>query len=144
MPTVYAQSNKSTRYQLQDYINRLTEQQLSQPLSAGWTVAGVLAHLSFWDQRAMILLKKWQEQGIGPSEADTDVVNEATRLLCINIAPRVAVQLAIASAEAIDQAIESLPPEFLARIELEGKTVRLDRGHHRLGHLKEIEAALGL
>jgi len=74
---------------------------------------------------------------------DTDIVNEAMRLHCLAIPPRDAAQLAIDCAVAIDQEIEQLAPTMPADVETNGKTVRLDRSHHRRMHLEQIEQALG-
>jgi len=142
MNDIYTRGNTVERQHLIALVNRLTNEELNHLLEAGWTIAGVLAHLAFWDQRALILLKKWQQEGIGPSAIDVDVVNEATRFLCIALPPRVAAQLAIATAEAIDQAIDQLDPAMIAEIETNGQTVRLDRTHHRREHLVQIEQAL--
>ena len=30
-------------------------------MQAGWTVAGVLAHLAFWDQRVVVLVDRWAD-----------------------------------------------------------------------------------
>ena len=144
MTNTYSNQNNIYRQKLADLIRRLSGEQLSQPMEAGWTVAGVLAHLAFWDQRALILLQKWQHVGIGPSDVDTDIINDATRILCVSLSPQVAAQLALTTAEAIDQEIERLAPDFLARVERDGKTVRLDRARHRETHIGEIEKALGL
>ncbi len=144
MENTYTNQNNASRQELTELIQRLSEEQLRRPMEAGWTVAGVLAHLAFWDQRALTLLKKWQQEGIGPSEIDTDVVNETTRILCINLASRVAAQLAIDCAQAVDQEIERLDPEFLRLVEHDGKTVRLDRANHRKNHSSEITNILGL
>jgi hypothetical protein len=142
MNDIYTRGNTVERQHVIALVDRLTNEELNHPLEAGWTIAGVLAHLAFWDQRALILLKKWQQEGIGPSAIDVDVVNEATRLLCIALPPRVAAQLAIATAETIDRVIDQLDPAMIAEIETNGQTVRLDRAHHRREHLVQIEQAL--
>lgn len=92
MNNPYVQANAGERDHLAPRVNRLTAAELSQPLAAGWRVAGALAHLAFWDLRALTLLKKWRQEGIGPSPFGTDVVNEATRALCNAISPRAAAQ----------------------------------------------------
>ena len=140
----YVSENAAELKRLQALVKRLTDEQLARSLEAGWTVSAVLAHLAFWDQRALVLLDKWGKEGIGPSPVDMDVANEATRLLCLAIPPRAAAELAIACARQIDEAIERLSPERAADIERTGTTVRLNRAHHRRDHLGEIEKALGL
>ena len=58
--------------------------------------------------------------------------------------PRVAAELAIACAEAIDREIERLAPAFLSEVEQRGATVRLDRSAHRREHLGQIEKAFNM
>ncbi len=142
MNNPYAQANAVEREHLLSLVNRLTDDELNHPLAAGWTVAGVLAHLAFWDLRALTFLKKWRQDGIGPSPIDTDIVNEVMREHCTAIPPRLAAQLAISSASAIDEAIEQLDAPMLAAVETKGSTVHLNRAAHRQAHLGQIEQAL--
>lgn len=141
MNNPYVQANVSERDHLHSLIARLTDDQLGRPLAVGWTMAGILAHLAFWGLRALTLLEKWQQEGIGPSPIDTDIVNEATRKLCNAIPPRATAQLALAAAAAIDGAIEKLDPPMLAAVETAGTNVHLDRAAHRRMHLGAIEQA---
>ncbi len=140
----YTHDNTVERERLAALADRLTDEELARPVSAGWTVAGLLAHLAFWDQRALLLLDKWKQDGISPSPIDEDVINEAMRGHCIAIPPRAAAQMAVACAAAIDQAIDQLDPDLLPRVETDGKTVHLSRAAHRGAHLDEIELALEL
>jgi hypothetical protein len=142
MSNPYTLENTAERERLTALVNRLTDEELSRPVDAGWTVAGFLAHMAFWDRRALILLRKWKQEGIGPSPIDTDIVNEAMREHCMAIPPRVAAQMAVACAVAIDQEIEQLDAEMLAAVETDGKTVHLNRTAHRKLHLEQIERAL--
>lgn len=140
----YIQENTAEREHMLALADRLTDDQLSHPLAAGWTVAGIFAHLAFWDFRALTLLEKWQHDGIGPSPIDTDVINEATRALCIALPPRTATRLAMSAATAIDAAIERLGGAFFSEVETIGTTVHLNRAAHRKEHLSQIEQALGI
>jgi len=140
----YNQENAVERHHLFALINQLSDEQLSHPMEAGWTVSTVLTHLAFWDNRALLLIEKWQKDGIGPSPMDTDLVNEATRIFLLAIPPRKAAEIALMSATAIDRAIEQLSPEMSTAIETIGKTVHLNRAEHRRLHLGEIEKALGI
>jgi PAS domain-containing protein len=72
-----------------------------------------------------------------------DLVNEATRPLCLAVPPRAAVEMVLASAQMIDQAIAELSPEMVVAIDTNGKTVRLNRALHRRTHIEEIKKALG-
>ena len=48
-----------------------------QNLDNGWTVAAALAHLAFWDCRAALLLRRWEQKGTLPDDPDMDLLNEA-------------------------------------------------------------------
>jgi PAS domain-containing protein len=139
----FISENTAEREHLAAFLNQLTEAELAHPMEAGWTVSAVLTHLAFWDYRALILIEKWKKHGIGPSPIDTDLVNEATRPLCLAVPPRAAVEMVLASAQMIDQAIAELSPEMVVAIDTNGKTVRLNRALHRRTHIEEIKKALG-
>jgi Mycothiol maleylpyruvate isomerase N-terminal domain len=134
--------NASQNAALRELVKRISDDDLSLPLEAGWTISAVLAHLAFWDQRAVTLIGKWKKDGVGPSPIDTDVVNEATRNLCLAIPPRKAAELAVELAAEVDKLIPNLTPEMLATIQTKGTTVKLRRADHRRTHLGEIEKVL--
>jgi hypothetical protein len=133
-----AQGNAS----LKRLAEKLSDEDLRTPMEAGWTVSAVLAHLAFWDQRAITLIEKWKEEGVGDSAIDVDVVNEATMRLCLAIPPRKAAELAITVADEIDRLICDLNPEMVQAILMRGATVKLNRADHRRTHMNEIEGAL--
>ena len=127
---------------LRQVIERLSDADLGISMEAGWTVSAVLAHLAFWDQRALTLIGKWKKAEVGPSPIDTDVVNEATRSLCLSIQPHQAAELAVRLAGEVDRIIADLTPEMLEAIQTKGTTVKLRRADHRRTHLAEIEKVL--
>ncbi len=134
--------NASENDHLKKLVKRLSDEALRTPMAAGWTVSAVLAHLAFWDQRAVTLIKKWKKEGISESPIDFDMVNEATRRLCLAIEPRRAAELAVAIADEVDKVITGLTPEMAEAILTKGTTVKLNRADHRRTHLSEIEKAL--
>lgn len=140
----YSEKNAASLQDLANFVESLSDHQLATPMPADWTVAGVLAHLAFWDFRAVTLIKKWQKEGIGSSPNDTDVVNEATRPFFNALTPKQSVELALSLGRQVDEMIDSLDPEFIKLIEEKGSTVRLDRAHHRYCHIDEMNAALNL
>lgn len=143
MTNQYSQPNSAERAHLDKVIARLSPSDLSRPAGgAGWTIGGLLAHLAFWDNRALILLAKWKKEGIGPSLIDTDLFNESMRPLCNAVPADVIAKMAVETAAAIDREIDSLSPDFLARVEREGTPVRLNRGLHRSHHLAQVEKAI--
>ena len=140
----YSEGNSASLIELSDFAYSLSDKQLTTPMPADWTVSAVLAHLAFWDFRAITLIKKWQAEEISASPNDVDVVNEATRPFLIAIDPHRAVKLALATGRELDELIDSLDPVFIQAIEESGKTVRLDRASHRRTHINEIKNALGV
>lgn len=144
MNNAYTAENVASCEDLTALIESLSDEQLLQPMAAGWTVASVLGHLAFWDQRAVTLLRQWQAQGVTPSPIDTDLINEVTRTLFLAYPPRVAVAVFLRCAEEINRAIDGLDPAFLADVEVNGPTVVLNRGRHRRVHLADIKQVLGL
>jgi hypothetical protein len=139
----WVRTNAAERERMKKLSAGLSEEELSRPMGAGWTAAAVLAHLAFWDMRAITLIRKWQKEGVGESPIDTDVVNEATRGLCLAIPQRAAAALALEKATELDGLIAALSHEWVDRIVEIGKTVHLKRFQHRKEHLDEIEKALG-
>jgi uncharacterized damage-inducible protein DinB len=143
MSNAYSAQNAAWRERLVALTKRLSEKDMAKPAGgAGWTVTGLLGHMAFYDQRALALLSKWKKDGISPSALDVDIVNDAARPLFNAVAPRMMKRLVVEAAEAIDAAIDALDPQFLSRIESEGKPVRLNRAAHREHHLDQIEKAL--
>jgi hypothetical protein len=134
--------NAKENEHLRQLIERVDDEGLGIPLEAGWTVSAVLAHLAFWDQRAITLIRKWKKEGVGPSPIDTDIVNEATRSLCLAIPPREAAEMAGALADEVDKLTAGLAPEMVEAIQTKGTTVKLRRADHRRTHLGEIEKVL--
>jgi hypothetical protein len=146
MDKAYVAENNAERARLKTLVERLSDEELSRPMAAGWTIAGVLAHLAFWDGRALALMDKWAG-GIAPSQADwepEDVnwVNDAGKPLCLALLPRTAAELAVQLAEKTDARVEALPDEMLAQIVAIGQPFNLSRASHRKEHLDEIESYL--
>ena len=51
----YVAENDRERRRLEALVGKLDDAALSRAMPAGWTVAAVLAHLAFWDQRIVLL-----------------------------------------------------------------------------------------
>jgi CRP-like cAMP-binding protein len=141
----YVEQNRTQRERLRALVGRLGDQDLSHPMPAGWTVAGVLGHVAFWDQRALDLLEAWMKAGREPqgmSEADVDWINDASKPLLLAVPPRRAAELTLSIAEAVDRAVERLPDDLVARNAAAGNPVNLTRATHRREHHDEIEQVL--
>jgi hypothetical protein len=130
------------RERLRALITRLTDKDLSRAMPGGWTVAGVLAHVGFWDAKAIYYLDKWAA-GAPPTPyepEDTDAINDSAKPLCLALRPRDAAELALRLAEAADGKIKALSDEMLAKIEATGgPPFNLSRALHRREHLDQIE-----
>jgi hypothetical protein len=135
--------NARERERLRSLVERLTDEQLSFPLGNDWTIAVALAHLAFWDQRSLVLIRKWKNSKIiEPSPIDINVTNDALLSLWLLLPLRKAANLAVSCAESIDRELEETSEEMIGQIEnLEGKS-RIYRSIHRKMHLDQIEALL--
>jgi hypothetical protein len=143
----YMAENQTQLRRLQALVDRLDDRALARPLEAGWTVAGVLAHLAFWDHRVVALLDAWGADGRGtpppaPHETDVDWINDAGKPLCLGLAPRVAARIAVEAAIAADQRVAALSDATLAANAAAGSPINVRRAEHRREHLDEIERAL--
>lgn len=127
---------------LRSLAERLTDDELIFPIGNGWTIAVSLAHLAFWDQRALFLLRKWTKDGVEESPIDIDITNDALLPLWLALPPRRAANLAISSAEAIDRELADASTELINAIAGLGEKFRLYRSLHRKQHLDEIEEYL--
>ena len=143
----YVAENKAQLARLQALVDRLSDRELAGPMAAGWTVAGVLAHLAFWDYRIVTLLDRWGADGRGTpppaiAEAAVDWINDAGKPLCLGLSPREAARLAIAAAVAADQRVAALSDAALAANAAAGSPISALRAEHRREHLDEIEQTL--
>ena len=143
MDRPFVSENAKERERLSSLVERLTDEELCLSLKANWTIAVALAHLSFWDQRSLFLLRKWKKTGVvEPTIIDIDVTNDSLLSTWLALPPRAAANLAVSSAEEIDRELEEASPDLITKIESLGEKFRLDRSIHRKLHLDEIEEIL--
>jgi hypothetical protein len=135
-------ANEESRLRLFALLGRLTDDDLALELEAGWTVGAVLAHIAFWDQRALTLVVRWSRDGVGPSPVDADAINDACRPLLRRLPPGAVRELVRDSAAAIDAAIEGLAPSLVVDIQAHATQFHLGRAIHRNAHLDELEGRL--
>jgi hypothetical protein len=135
--------NREERERLRALVDRLSDEDLRRPIGPNWTVADALAHVAFWDRRALVLLERLEQGGtVGPSFVDVDVVNDAVFYLARRIPPRAAAEEAVAAAESIDARLEAAPADLTERNLAARGPLRLDRASHRREHRDEIERSL--
>ncbi len=142
----YIAENERERRRLEALVARLDDAALGRPMPAGWTVASVLAHLAFWDQRILVLIDLLTRGVPVPEYTDdpvhADWINDATKPILLALPPRRAAELAVEVARAADQAVATLTDELHARNRAAGTPVNVVRAEHRREHLDEIEQAL--
>lgn len=141
-PPDYIARNAFEREQLNALAARLSDEDLCRSVGGGWTVASVLVHTAFWDYWQLAFLKACRQHSVKDARTDSDAANEAVQALSAAIAPRAAIGLALAAAEAVDQEIERLPPELAAELEARGFPRAIRRYQHRRDHIDQIERAL--
>jgi hypothetical protein len=142
----YVTENDAERERLRALVRRLSDTELARPMEGGWTVAAVLAHAAFWDQRVVVLLDEWTRRGPSwtppPEDPDVDWINDATKPLCLALPPRVAADLAVTVAEAVDRRVATASEAILEANARAGSILNWRRAVHRREHLDEIERAL--
>jgi DinB family protein len=130
------------RERLRRLVARLGDDDLRRTMPGGWTVSAVLAHVGYWDARAIYFLDKWGPDG-EPSvyePEDADAANESAKPLCLALPPRIAADLALRLAEEADGKVKALSDAMLAKIRATGNPpFDLSRASHRREHLDEIE-----
>ena len=133
------------RERLRSLMSRWSDSDLSRPMPAGWTVAGVLAHIAFWDARAIYWLDKWA-RGAAPTPYEpenTEAVNDSAKPLCLALPPRDAAKLTLRLAIEADSKVKALSDDMLTKIRATGgPPFNLSRAIHRKEHLDDIELVL--
>ena len=141
----HIKSNDSERARMKALVAKCSDAELARPMPAGWTVASVLAHIAFWDQRIVVLLDQWEQKGIAPkleSEDNVDWINDAAKPAQLALPPRKAAEMTVAIAEACDRRVAAMSDDLIAKNAAAGGPLNLDRGVHRREHLDEIEKLL--
>jgi hypothetical protein len=137
----FVELNRAATDRMRALAARLTDEELQQPVGEHWTVAIVFAHLAFLDRRALYVLDATEREGKVINPDYNIFVNDLALPLWAAIPPRAAARLAIETAEALDQRLETYPPDLLELIHAEYKRY-VFRAYHRTDHLDEAEAAL--
>jgi hypothetical protein len=137
----FVERNRASTNRIRELVARLTDEQMKQPVGEHWTVSIALAHLAFWDRRVMYVLDMTARDGkLFIAEIDI-FVNDLSLPLWAAIPGRAAAQIAIETAETLDQRLESFPPALLKEINAYNERWVV-RALHRNEHLDEVDAAL--
>jgi DinB superfamily len=140
----YIQVNDRERERLREFINRVDDDALAAPANEYWTVAGVLGHMAYWDNRVLVFADKIDRgEPWVPSDAEPegDWLTDSTRPIIHAIAPRAAAELALRIAEETDARVAELPLNRMAPLDPDSP-ISPARGEHRGEHLDELERAL--
>jgi hypothetical protein len=143
----YVAANEAQLTRMRTLVDTMSDDELAAPMEAGWTVAGVLAHLAFWDYRIVTLIDRWGADGRGTppdapgsyDEEAVDWINDAGKPLILALPPRVAARVAVDAAAQVDRRVAGLSEDLLAENERTGGYINVLRADHRGEHLDEIE-----
>lgn len=139
---VFAESNRSQTQRLRRLVQRLDRAMLAVPLPNGWTVAGALAHVAFWDRLRLCLMRRWAVGDMCSAAYDTNLFNETMQTFLEMIPPERAAAAAVRAAEEVDALLLQVSDEAVEAALARPDAPNLDRGSHRKEHLDRIEKAL--
>ena len=140
----YNERNRVQSRRLRE-LRGLSDEDLLRPVGEHWTVGIALAHIQYWDGRAVGAIEAWRRHGL-PLTLWTEgegVINDVRLPVWREVPPQEALEQAIRTAEALDRIVEDLSPEEAVAVAAQRYRV-LDRSMHRAEHLDDIEAALGM
>jgi hypothetical protein len=140
--SAFAESNRSQTERLRKLVRRLDAARLAVRLPNGWTVAGALAHVAFWDRQRLCLMQRWATGDIRSGAYDGDVFNAALQPLLEMIPAERAAAAAVQAAEEVDAFLLEVSSAVVEAALARPDAPNLDRGSHREGHLDRVEQAL--
>ncbi len=143
MTLPFVEQNAVSRQRLEAVVRGLSDRDLARATPEGWTVAALLAHMAYWDQRMIVLLRRWREKGVEHSPVDADAVNDALLPLCLRLSAQAAIELCLSTAAQADAELARLSPDLIRQIEASGTHFRINRSLHRDDHLNQIERLIG-
>ena len=142
MERAFVAENEKVRNKLISLAKTIRDEDADKSDEEGWTIGVVFAHIAFWDQRTLVLLKRWRRSGVKPSPLDMDVINESLVPFLKAIPLSTAIDIAMATAEKVCREIEGLPDSLIREIEALGDNRRLNRHEHWLMHIDQVEKIL--
>lgn len=133
--------NQAATNRLRALVERLSDEELQQPVGDHWTVAITLAHLAFWDRRVLLGLDVVEREGKLNIPTIDISVNDLSLPLWAAIPPRAAADLAVEAAAALDERLAQFPSALLEELYTHNQRW-VERALHRNAHLDEVEAVL--
>lgn len=139
------QENDASRAALRELLGKLSGTQYATSLEGDWTVGSTLAHVALFDHRALLILERWEREGVAPSPNDVDIINAAVLPFLLVVPPADVASKVTEFADALDAKLAGLPDTVLDQFETTGgKPFNLSRAKHRNEHIEQITRALGL
>ena len=139
MERSFVPENEKARMRLVSLVNRITDVDLGKDAGEGWTVGVIFGHMAFWDQRTIVMLRRWKKSGVASSPVDIEVLNESLAPILKAIPARNSVSMFLETAETLCREIENLDDELVTAIEALGDKMRLHRYIHWQMHIDQIE-----
>lgn len=137
----FVQLNRASTERIRRLVEKLTDRDFLKPVGDHWTVGIALAHIAFWDRRALFVLDRTEKEGkLVPVEPDL-VVNDLSLPLWGAIPPRTAARIALETADRLDKRLEAYPAALLEVVFQANKRTVI-RALHRNEHLDEVDKAL--
>jgi len=137
----FVERNCAATERIRALAERLTDDELLQPVGEHWTVAIALAHLAFWDRRVLCALDITERDGKLFAPLLDDYLNDVSLPFWSAILPRRAADLAVECADALDRRLEAYPPALLEQVYAFSNRW-VERYPHRNEHLDEVDAVL--
>ena len=124
------ENNADATRALEALLARLSDADLQHELGGGWDVSTALAHAAFWDRRAVQVFERWVRDGTPYRDQDDDILNDCLLDEWRALPPRVAANLAIAAAHAVDSTVAVLPDAVVAAVIAGGNDFLLHGGQN--------------
>ena len=137
-----AENNRSQTERLRRLVQRLDAAMLTVRLPNGWTVAGALAHMAFWDRQRLCMMRRLAAGETCSGAYDGELFNATMQPLLEMIPPERAAAAAVQAAEEIDALLLEVSSEVVEAALARPDAPNLDRGSHRRHHLDRVEQAL--
>jgi len=141
MDRSFIERNRASTERIRKMAARLSDDEMQHPVGEHWTVAIVMAHLAFWDRRVMYVLDMTERDRKLFIPEIGIFVNDLSLPLWAAIPPRPAANIAIETAQTLDERLETFSPVLLEEIYTYNKRW-VERSLHRGEHLDEADAAL--
>jgi hypothetical protein len=140
--SAFAESNRTQTERLRTIVQRLDGPAMAVRLPNGWTVAGALMHIAFWDRQRLCLMRRWAAGTTASGAYDGEVFNETMQPLQEMVPPERAAAAAVQAAAEVDALLLEVSDAVVAAALARPDAPNLDRGSHRGYHLDQIERAL--